>query len=75
LAQPLLLIAAIASIGLSPLLGQRDTFRADVDLVVVPASVKNADGRSVYELKQEDFSIFDDGRRQRIQQISSTSLA
>jgi len=48
LAQPLLLIAAIASIGLSPLLGQRDTLRADVDLVVVPASVKNADGRSVW---------------------------
>ena len=75
MAQRLLLIAAIASIGLSPLLGQRDTFRADVDLVVVPASVKNADGCSVYELKQEDFSIFEDERRQRIQQISSTSLA
>ena len=70
MAQRLLLIAAIASIGLSPRLGQRDTFRADVDLVVVPASVKDADGRSVYDLKQEDFSIFEAGRRQQIQQFS-----
>src|SRR2546427_13059135 len=71
MAQRLLLIAAIASIGLSPLLGQRDTIQADVDLVVVPASVKAADGSFVYDLKKEDFFIFEDGRRQQIQQFSS----
>src|SRR2546425_1154171 len=65
-----LLIAAIISMSLSPLLGQRDTLRADVDLVVVPTSVKDADGRFVYDLKHEDFSIFEDGRRQQIQQFS-----
>jgi len=70
MAQRLLLIAAIASIGFSPLLGQRNTIQADVDLVVVPASVKDADGRLVYDLKKEDFSIFEDGRRQQIQQFS-----
>jgi VWFA-related protein len=52
------------------LFAQRATIRADVDLVVVPTSVKDADGRFVYDLKQEDFSIFEDGRRQEIQQFS-----
>src|SRR5207237_1115782 len=61
---------AISSISLSPLLGQRDTIRADVDLVVVPTSVKDADGRFVYDLKEEDFSVFEDGLRQQIQQFS-----
>jgi VWFA-related protein len=68
--QRLLLIAAIALISLPSLLGQRATIRADVDLVVVPASVKDSDGRFIYDLKQEDFSIFEDGRRQQIQQFS-----
>src|SRR6059058_1706928 len=68
--QRLFLIAAIASIGLSPRLGQRDIIQADVDLVVVPASVKDADGRVIYDLKEQDFSIFEDGRRQQIQQFS-----
>jgi VWFA-related protein len=66
----ILLIAAVISISLSPLLGQRATIRADVDLVVVPTSVKDADGRFVYDLKREDFSIFEDGQRQQIQQFS-----
>ena len=65
-----LLIAVLASINLSPLFGQRDTIRADVDLVVVPTSVKGADGRFVYDLKKEDFSIYEDGRQQQIQQFS-----
>src|SRR5437660_10856363 len=65
-----LLIAVLASINLSPLFGQRDTIRADVDLVVVPTSVKGSDGRFVYDLKKEDFSIFEAGRSQQLQQFS-----
>ena len=64
------LIVSIAAIGLSSLLAQRPTIRADVDLVVVPTSVKNTQGRFVYDLKQEDFTIFEDGRQQQIQQFS-----
>src|SRR5262249_51195247 len=37
---------------------------------VVPTSVKDANGRFIYDLKQEDFSVFEDGRRQEIQQFS-----
>src|SRR5215831_18212099 len=70
LSRTIFLIVAIAAISLPPLHGQRATIRADVDLVVVPTSVKDADGRFVYDLKQEDFSIFEDGRRQQIQQFS-----
>lgn len=66
----LLLVSAIASISLSSLLAQRPTIRTDVDLVVVPTSVKDANGHFVYDLKQEDFSIFEDGRQQQVQQFS-----
>src|SRR5438067_3057554 len=65
-----LLIATIGCTTLLPLLGQRPTIRADVDLVVVPTSVKDAQGRFVYNLGQEDFAVFEDGKRQQIQQIS-----
>src|SRR5947208_2521781 len=64
------IILLIAAIGWTALSAQRPTIRADVDLVVVPTSVKDADGRFIYDLKQEDFSIFEDGRRQQIQQFS-----
>jgi VWFA-related protein len=64
------LIAVIVWRTLSPLYGQQATIRADVDLVVVPTSVKDAAGRFVYDLKEEAFSIFEDGRRQQIQQFS-----
>src|SRR5215831_5495158 len=70
LSRTIFLIVAIAAISLPPLHGQRATIRADVDLVVVPTSVKDRDGHFVYDLKQEDFAIFEDGRRQQIQQFS-----
>jgi VWFA-related protein len=53
---------------------QRDTIRADVDLVVVPASVKNANGKFVYDLSRNDFSILEDGRPQDISQFSIDPL-
>ena len=49
---------------------QRDTIRAEVDLVVVPASVRDADGKFVYDLQREDFSILEDGRPQQLSQFS-----
>ena len=41
-----------------------------MDLVVVPASVKDDDGRFIYDLQQKDFAIFEDGRLQEITQLS-----
>jgi VWFA-related protein len=45
-------------------------YRSGVDLVVVPATVLDRDGRLVTGLTQPDFSIFEDGVEQRIVQFS-----
>jgi VWFA-related protein len=65
-----LLMSTIGLFGLVPAAAQRDTIRAGIDLVVVPASVRDGDGKLVYDLQQDDFSILEDGRPQRIQQFS-----
>ena len=41
----------------TPLVAQRDVIRARVDLVVVPASVRDGDGKLVFDLAREDFQI------------------
>jgi VWFA-related protein len=45
-------------------------YRSGVDLVVVPATVLDGDGRLVAGLTQADFRIFEDGVEQRIVQFS-----
>ncbi len=59
----LLLCAAFAR-------AQRDTIQTGVDLVVVPVSIKDGNGRFIYDLEQKDFTIFEDGKRQEIAQYS-----
>lgn len=66
-----LLIAVTSLAAAATMSAQRDTIRARVDLVVVPASVRDADGKFVYDLKREDFSIMEDGRPQDISQFST----
>jgi VWFA-related protein len=68
-------LVGIISLGaLATVAAQRETIRTQVDLVVVPTSVRDADGRFVYDLKREDFSIFEDGRSQEISQFSIDPL-
>ena len=61
---------AVASIVLSYLLigapQQRDTIRTGVDLEVVPVSVRDPDGKLVYDLKPEEFVVLEDGHRQAV---------
>ena len=68
----LVLIAGVVGVLLSltqpALHGQ--AYRSGVDLVVVPATVLDRDGRLVPGLTQADFSIFEDGVEQRIVQFS-----
>jgi VWFA-related protein len=45
-------------------------YRSGVDLVVVPVTVLDRDGRLVSGLVQADFHVFDDGVEQRIVQFS-----
>ena len=70
----MLLLAVIAGVAAMPAASQQDTIRARVDLVVVPASVRDADGKFVYDLQREDFSILEDGRPQEVSQFSIDPL-
>jgi Ca-activated chloride channel homolog len=45
---------------------QEDFIRVDTNLVTVPVSVLDRDGRYVTNLKKEDFQIFEDGAEQEI---------
>src|SRR5439155_8863296 len=65
-----LLIAGSALFTISTLAAQQETIQTGVDLVVVPASVNDSDGRFVYDLEQKDFTIFEDGKRQEIAEFS-----
>lgn len=55
---------------LQPLPSEQDTIRANVDLVVLHATVQNRDGALLSGLGKEDFQIYEDGV---LQQISSFS--
>src|SRR5215467_6780025 len=55
-----------------PLIGQ-DTIRTQVDVVVVPVSVRDSKGNPVEDLRREDFRILEDGRPQKIRSVSIES--
>ena len=55
------------------LIAQDATFTADVKLVNLLATVTDRDGRIVKDLRQEDFSIREDGRSQQIRHFSQES--
>ena len=49
-----------------PAVAQEDVIRVDTNLVTVPVTVFDRDGRYVTKLKKEDFELFEDGVRQEI---------
>jgi hypothetical protein len=55
------------------LVAQNEEFRLRVDVANVPVQVEvlDANGRPVTDLKEDDFSIYEDGRLQQIQSFSS----
>src|SRR5258705_13662188 len=55
----LLLLAVAAS-------AQDYKIRAKIDLVVVPVTVKGSGNKLITGLTQDDFTVFEDGRRQTI---------
>src|SRR5690349_4064886 len=62
---PVSFAAALLS-GAVLLLSAQEIIRVNVNLVHVTATVKNAAGALVGNLKKEDFEIFDNGVRQEI---------
>jgi Ca-activated chloride channel family protein len=47
------------------------TFRSGVNLVILPVTVTNTDGRFVAALTQRDFSVFEDDHQRPIEQFSA----
>ncbi len=45
-------------------------FRGGIDLVSVTATVTDDDGRFVADLRKEDFSVYEDGKRQTLTQFT-----
>src|SRR6478672_4047477 len=46
------------------------TFKAKVNLVLVPVVVRDAEGHAIGNLRQEDFQLFDKGKPQLISRFS-----
>ena len=61
--RPKLLLAASL---VTATLAQEATFRVDVSLVPILATVKDASGRLIGSLEKDDFTIFDNGAAQQI---------
>jgi Ca-activated chloride channel homolog len=57
---------AFASLALAALVAQEPTFRVDVKLVRILATVKNRSGQLIGSLQKQDFQIFDNGVPQEI---------
>jgi VWFA-related protein len=71
-----LLVTTLAAVVVSasaqqPVVQQRTPLRSSVDLTVVTATVRNADGELVPGLPKEDFEVFEDGERQPIAQFTN----
>lgn len=45
---------------------QETTIRVDTDLVMIPVTVRDRDGRYVPNLKREDFRVFENGEEQQV---------
>jgi len=51
--------------------GADDVLRVDTNLVTIPVSVRALDGTYLFDLRKEDFHIFEDGVEQNIDHFSS----
>jgi Ca-activated chloride channel homolog len=52
-------------------IGDDEVLRVTTNLVSVPVSVMDRDGRYIFDLKQEDFRIYEDGTEQQISHFSN----
>lgn len=62
----LLAPAGLLLAGLFPVFAQKPVFRMEVKLVRLLATVKDASGRPVSDLRREDFTVYDNGVKQKI---------
>jgi len=60
------LVSACVVLAAAVALGQQATFRSGTQVVFVPTTVTDAEGRLVPDLEKEDFTILDNGKPQDI---------
>lgn len=63
--------ASVAANAQNPPAGQGFTFHTSVDLINVTATVTDATGQFVRGLKQDDFTLYEDGKPQPISQFEA----
>jgi len=61
-----ILASAFVVLAVATTLGQEPTFKAGTQVVYVPTTVTDAEGRLVPDLQKEDFIILDNGKQQDI---------
>jgi Ca-activated chloride channel family protein len=61
---------ARSGVGNAPLTAALKSFRANVDLVLVPVTVTDSFNRPVLDLPQQTFTLFEDGVEQQIRHFS-----
>jgi len=64
----------ILSLRVQTVSAQDDTIRVNTDLINIPVTVLDRDGRYISKLKAGDFRIFEDGREQEITLFSTTEV-
>ena len=71
-ARPIALVTLIAAAAVTSTSAQEGfRFRSGVELINVTATVSDEDGRFVSGLRQEDFTVYEDGARQEVSHFSS----
>jgi VWFA-related protein len=53
----------------------KPTFTSSSNLVIVDVTVKDKSGKTIDELKPEDFAVFEDGKRQKVEVFQHQSLS
>jgi Ca-activated chloride channel family protein len=67
---PALAVAIVAAIGLT---AQETVFRSSAQVMTVTVSVTGRNGRPVSDIRREELSILDEGRRREIQTFDQSS--
>jgi VWFA-related protein len=65
-----LVVATLAAIGLT---AQETVFRTSAQVLTITVSVTDKDGRPISDIRPEELTILDDGRRREIQSFSQSS--
>jgi Ca-activated chloride channel homolog len=67
------LLPALYAFGQTPSLNKEEVIKVDTQLVEVPVVITDKTGKPILNLKQNNFTIYEDGKSQEILDFSTTS--